>query len=78
MKHGYYCDNKRHLVCVPYSITGLHAMAKALDIKRCWFHKDHYDIPERRIAEVTAQCTLVSDREIVNIKNEETQLPLFT
>lgn len=28
----YYCDEARHLVCVPYSI------AEALGIKRCWYH----------------------------------------
>lgn len=65
----YYCDKKRHLVCKPYSIENLHKMAEDLNIKRCWFHKDHYDIPVRRIEEITAKCILVSDREIVNIKN---------
>lgn len=64
------CDNKRHLVCLPYSIEGLHAIAKELDIKRHWFHKDHYDIPKTRIEEITKQCVVVGSREIVNIKNK--------
>jgi hypothetical protein len=68
-KLTYYCDNKRHLVCVPYSIENLHIMAKDLNIRPCWFHKDHYDIPIRRIEEITAKCNLVDDRTIVNIKN---------
>ncbi len=66
----YVCDDQRHLVCRPYSVENLHQMAEALEIKRCWFHagdKPHYDIPKRRIAEVTAKCTVVTSREIINI-----------
>jgi hypothetical protein len=66
-----YCDNARHLVCVPYSVENLHAMAAELGIGRHWFHSSsrypHYDIPKRRIAEITAKCTLVSGREILAI-----------
>lgn len=63
----YYCDNKRHLVCVPYSIENLHNMAQDLNIKRCWFHKDHYDIPKKRISEIKDKCKIVSSKEIVRI-----------
>jgi len=43
-------------------------MAETLGIKRCWFHKDHYDIPKRRITEVTSKCAaVVSQRLIANI-----------
>jgi hypothetical protein len=64
----YYTDGHRHLVCHPYySKPNLHQMAKYLDIKRCWFHKDHYDIPKRRIQEIENQCILVSPRDIVKI-----------
>jgi hypothetical protein len=63
----YYCDNYRHLVCVPYSIENLHKMADELNIKRCWFHKNHYDIPKRRINEITPKCILVNSRTIVKI-----------
>lgn len=63
----YYCDGLRHLVCVPYSIENLHLMAQDLDIKRCWFHKDHYDIPKRRIAEIQARCRVISPQGIVRI-----------
>jgi hypothetical protein len=63
----YYCDTKRHLVCRPYSVEGLHRMAEALGIKRCWFHRDHYDIPKKRYDEVRARCTLVPSRDIVRI-----------
>ena len=54
----YYCDNKRHLVCVPYSVENLHKMAEDLGIKKCWYHsgdKPHYDIPKKRIQEITAK-----------------------
>jgi hypothetical protein len=63
----YICDTKRHLVCIPYSLDNLHQMADTLGIKRCWFHKDHYDIPMRRIAEITEKCEVVSSKEIVKI-----------
>ena len=65
----YYCDRKRHLICKPYSFANLHMMADDLRIKRYWFHKDHYDIPKRRIEEITKKCKVVSSKEIVeNIK----------
>jgi Protein of unknown function (DUF4031) len=63
----YYTDGKRHLVCLPYSVDNLHKMADALKIKRCWFHKDHYDIPKRRIEEIQSQCIMVSSKTIVDI-----------
>ncbi len=63
----YYCDEKRHLVCVPYSIENLHKMANDLGIKKCWFHKNHYDIPKRRIQEIKSKCVLITSREILMI-----------
>lgn len=63
----YYCDNYRHLVCVPYSAENLHIMAEDLGIKRCWFHKDHYDIPKRMISFVTNIAKKVTSREILKI-----------
>jgi len=67
----YLTDGKRHLICVPYSIENLHQMADDLGIKRCWFHRDHYDLPKRRIKEIEARCEIVSSREIVRIINLE-------
>lgn len=61
------CDDKRHLVCVPYSIENLHAMAEELGINRCWFHKNHYDIPKKRIDEITKKCVRVNPDNIVEI-----------
>lgn len=64
----YYCDgDSRHLVCVPYSIENLHKMADHLGIKRAWFHKDHYDIPKKRIYEIMQQCELADSKRIVEI-----------
>lgn len=63
----YICDIKRHLICKPYSLKNLHIMAKQLYIKRCWFHKTHYDIPKRRIEEITNECRIVTSREILKI-----------
>lgn len=70
----YYCDNMRHLVCVPYTVEALHSMASALGIKRCWFHagkRPHYDIPKKRIAEIQAQCEIVDSRTILLITKGE-------
>ncbi len=63
----YVTDGARHLVCLPYSIENLHRMAAELNIKRCWFHKDHYDIPVRRIAEIETRCQKVTPRELLRI-----------
>jgi hypothetical protein len=63
----YYCDEKRHLVCLPYSIENLHKMALSLGLKKCWFHGNHYDIPKRRIDEIKSKCVLVRSRDILKI-----------
>jgi hypothetical protein len=66
----YLCDNARHMVCEPYSLENLHRMASALGIKRAWFHKSrfpHYDMPKKRIAELTAQCERMSQKQILLI-----------
>ena len=42
-------------------------MADDLNIKRCWFHVDHYDIPKRRIMEIQNKCKVVTSKEIVNM-----------
>jgi len=68
----YYCDDSRHLICVPYSIENLHKMAEDLEIKRCWFHKNHYDIPKLRIEEIKGKCEIISTKEILKIINSET------
>ena len=65
----FYCDNNRHLVCIPYSIENLHRMALELNIKRCWFHKNHYDIPKKRIKEIQSKCIIITSQEIVKIIN---------
>lgn len=69
----FYCDLQRHLVCVPFSIENLHAMADELGIKRCWFHAGrlpHYDIPKTRLAEIQRRCLIVRPRQILKIIKE--------
>ena len=61
------CDNKRHLICLPYSKPNMLSMATELGINPLWFHKDHYDIPKDRIKEISGKCKIVSPKEIVNI-----------
>ncbi len=72
----YLCDNARHMVCEPYSIENLHRMAEELDIKRGWYHAGgkgrfhHYDMPKKRIAELTAKCEVVTQKAILQIIKE--------
>ncbi len=63
----YLCDNQRHLICFPYNKKNLHKMAKKLNINKCWFHKNHYDIPKTRIDEITKRCKIVNSKNILNI-----------
>lgn len=66
----FFCDEKRHLVCKPYSIENLHIMAEILGIKRCWFHAGkhpHYDIPKKRVLEIQSKCEVITPREILDI-----------
>ena len=66
----YFCDSTRHLICVPYSIEGLHQMAKELNIDKCWYHSGrfpHYDIPKRRIKEISKYCTIISSKELLTL-----------
>ena len=60
-------DKRRHLICLPYSISNLHRMAEELQIGRWWFHKDHYDLPIRRQFEIESHCLIVSPRTILRV-----------
>lgn len=63
----YITDKKRHLICVPYSIKNIHQMAQELGIDKCWFRKNHYDIPKKRITEIEKKCQIVDPTQIVEI-----------
>lgn len=74
----YVCDRRRHLICVPYSVAGLHAMARDLGIHKCWFHskpgRAHYDIPKSRISEIMATCHVVSTSTLIKIMTQHADL----
>lgn len=67
----YLCDVNRHLICDPYSIPNLHTMARNLGINKCWFHNTpglaHYDIPKRRIDEITEKCDIIPTMHIIKM-----------
>ncbi len=42
-------------------------MAEDLNIKRCWFHKNHYDIPKKRIEEISDKCQIIGPRTLLKI-----------
>lgn len=71
MNLTYYCDDSRHLVCVPYSIENLHHMANNLNINKCWYHASkshpHYDIPKCRVQEIMTKCIIIDSRMILDI-----------
>jgi hypothetical protein len=71
----YLTDGKRHLISYPFSVQNLHAMAKDLGIKRCWYHSSkypHYDIPKKRKKEIEDRCFIIETRDILKIiKGEE-------
>lgn len=78
----YYADQERHLVCCPYGVQELHAMAEDLEIHRCWYHagasRPHYDIPKRRVEAILTdpRITVVSPRTILAIcKGEDPPWP---
>lgn len=76
----YLRDNMRHLICEPYSIDGLHAMARDLGLKRCWYHAGrhpHYDIPLCRAADIAERSELVSAKVIFSTIRSVTR-DLFT
>lgn len=65
------CDGDRHLVCLPYTLAGLHEMAAALNIAPSWFHGGrwpHYDIPKGRHAELMNRpdVRVVATRELLS------------
>lgn len=63
-------DDKRHLICVPYSIDNLHRMAQRLNIARCWFHSGrfpHYDIPKKRVEEIRNKTSVIQSKELLMI-----------
>lgn len=73
----YICDNKRHLVCIPYTIDNLHQMAESLNIKRCWFHNSniaHYDIPKKRVLEIMSKCEVVTPKQLVSMVKESVMM----
>ena len=66
----YYCDTKRHLICVPYSVDNLHEMAKYLNIGGHWYHGGkfpHYDIPMKRKNEIEDVANVITTRELLEI-----------
>ena len=45
-------------------------MAEDLGIKKCWYHAGkfpHYDIPKKRIEEITAKCEVIDSKDLLNI-----------
>jgi hypothetical protein len=51
-------------------VENLHIMAVKLGIAKDWFHPGtypHYDIPKKRIKEITDKCKVISTRELFGI-----------
>ncbi len=66
----YFCGEKGHLICVPYSVENLRQMAEELSLHKDWFRNGripHYVIPEQMVEEIQEQCIVVPTREIVKM-----------
>lgn len=67
----FYCDEARHLICLPYSKKNLIKMARILSLSAGWYHggrHPHYDIPKTRIDEIKSKCVAtLSSREILQL-----------
>lgn len=66
----FFTDGARHLVCYPFSLPGLHEMARNLGIKPCWFHAGrlpHYDVPKGRANNLPERVTVITSRQLLAI-----------
>ena len=75
----YFADERRHLICVPYTRENLLAMADDLDIPRHWYHGGtypHIDMPARQVIRILddPRVTIVSPREIVMMARPDSGL----
>jgi hypothetical protein len=60
-------DEMRHIANDPYDLELLHKEVAAIGIKRCWFHRDHYDAPKKRFEELKKTLRVVSPREMLRL-----------
>ena len=68
----YLYDEKRHLICLPYSEEKLHTMADNLGIGRHFFHKksrnrSHYDVPVFMMADINKRALKIHHKQTVSI-----------
>ena len=56
----YLTDGRKNVICIPYSIENLHKMADDLGMKKKYFKKDHYEIPDDMVSEVEDKCDVVT------------------
>lgn len=79
----YLCDNKRHLICIPYSISNLHKMSEDLGIPKHFYHKKgqnihpHYDIPAKRLKDIQSKCRIISSKELLIIIKQQINMTEF-
>lgn len=60
---------KRYAHLMSDSIDELHKFAAMINVKRCWFHKDHYDLNEEHFHDaVLAGAIVVTSRELVQLR----------
>lgn len=70
LKLRFFTDgSRRHLVCYPFSVDGLHEMARNLGIKRCWYHagRGHYDVPKLRVGKLPERVEQITPRQLLAI-----------
>ena len=65
------CDERGHLVCMPYRLDYLHLLAERFGISPDRYHRGHYKAPEWMLEELMFHCKVMSSRDIVRIKRYE-------
>lgn len=53
-------DSKKRLVCMPYSVSNLHTVAKTLGMKRGLFRSSHYAVPASKLVEIQQKSVIIT------------------
>jgi hypothetical protein len=65
-----YVTDKKHLICVPYSIENLHKMAEKFGIGKSLFKINHYSLSkfnESAIERISKKCRIISTSNIIEV-----------
>lgn len=67
LKLEFFVNASNEVVCLPYNVNNLHAMAKVLGLNKFLFKTDRYIIPEDRINNLACALNFISQRTFNSI-----------